>query len=342
MNKQIINNLGLLLLFALFSAIILIIFPACSTILYPQCVGDYIIFQTIGSGWINGHLPYADLFDHKGPMVFAIYSLGALICKGKLGVWLLELLSVTVSMWMIYQLGRTIGASIKKSVFAVFMSGILLALYIEGGGTVEEFSLPFQILPLLLTTQYLTERPKPALTTIAFCSGICFALTTMIRVNNNVVICGIIIALSIILIKRKEYHVLLSSIGFFLIGLIIGLLPFVIYFLSTGTLEDCIYGTFIYNFKYLAAQHNGIGFHAVATFVFTLLPCVVMCFLGCRNLIKGNSIRNSLVVTWTAVAAVTALVLIQGGDYRHYFIIAIPATACVYYYISAHYARIGG
>lgn len=341
-NKHIINQLLLLLLFVLFSAIILTVFPSSSTILYPQCGSDYIIFQTIGNGWLNGKLPYTDLFDHKGPLIFAIYSLGALIFKGKLGIWLLELLFVTVSMWMIYLLGRTIDVSVKKSVFAVFISEILLALYIEGGGTVEEFSLPFQLLPLLLTTQYLTGRPKPSLATIAICSGVCFALTTMIRVNNNVVICGIVIALSIILIKRKEYQALLSSVGFFLIGLITGLLPFVIYFWSTGTLEDAIYGTFIYNFKYLAAQHDGIGFHAIATFIFTLLPCAVMCFLGCRDLIKESHIRNSITLTLTAVAAVTALVLIQGGDYRHYFIISIPATIGVYYYISMYYGNIGG
>lgn len=341
MNRERVRSGALLLAITAYAALIITIFPSAGTLLYEQCAGDYIIFQTIGSGWLDGKLPYVELFDHKGPLIFAIYSLGIWLCKGKMGVWLLELVFVAASMWMLFLTGRAMRLSLRKCVFGVLMSGILLGLYIEGGGTVEEFSLPFQMLPLLMAVRYLSGNKVTPLTTIAFVSGLCFALTAMIRVNNNIVVCAVVIALSIILIHRREWRTLLLSIAWFLGGLALGLLPFVAYFASHGALDECIYSTFTYNFKYLAAQHDKLGLHGIATFAVTLLSCAIMCVVGARDLLKNRFGRNTLAIMFIMLAAVTALVLVQGGDYRHYFIMAIPAAIATYYYIATHYGRVG-
>ena len=42
---------------------------------------DSSVFQLIGKGILEGYIPYVDLFDHKGPILFFIQALGILINK---------------------------------------------------------------------------------------------------------------------------------------------------------------------------------------------------------------------------------------------------------------------
>ena len=40
---------------------------------------DSNLYFTIGRGMTRGLMPYRDLFDHKGPLIFLLYALGALL-----------------------------------------------------------------------------------------------------------------------------------------------------------------------------------------------------------------------------------------------------------------------
>ena len=54
------------------------------------------MFQTIGKYWAQGDLPYVELFDHKGPMIFLINAAGYYLA-GKIGVFFLQILNVALS-----------------------------------------------------------------------------------------------------------------------------------------------------------------------------------------------------------------------------------------------------
>lgn len=54
---------------------------------------DTNIYFTIGRGMTRGLMPYRDLFDHKGPLLFILYALGAAISDTSfIGVFALEAL----------------------------------------------------------------------------------------------------------------------------------------------------------------------------------------------------------------------------------------------------------
>ena len=91
-NKKII--IAILLVASIFTLLI------CSknSPLYPY--NDWVdgnAFFTMGKGMFNGKVPYKDLFEQKGPLLYLIYGIGYLISHDTfLGVYLLEVISYLI------------------------------------------------------------------------------------------------------------------------------------------------------------------------------------------------------------------------------------------------------
>lgn len=62
-------------------------------------------FFTVGKSWFNGVLPYKELFEQKGPLLYLIYGLGYLISNKTFhGVFILEVLSFTVFLYYLHKI----------------------------------------------------------------------------------------------------------------------------------------------------------------------------------------------------------------------------------------------
>jgi len=72
-----------------------------SSPLYPM--NDWVdmhCFLTVGRGWRDGLLPYRDLIDHKGPLIYFLFGLGTVITPGSYhGLFVLETLAVAAAMF---------------------------------------------------------------------------------------------------------------------------------------------------------------------------------------------------------------------------------------------------
>ena len=61
-----------------------LVFSVSTSPLYPKYYGatelidggDSLQFQQIGKGWLEGKVPYRDMFDHKGPIIFLLICWG--------------------------------------------------------------------------------------------------------------------------------------------------------------------------------------------------------------------------------------------------------------------------
>ena len=51
-------------------------FSASTSFRYSLLGGDSSVFQVMGKYWLEGVVPYKDLFDHKGPIVYVVNALG--------------------------------------------------------------------------------------------------------------------------------------------------------------------------------------------------------------------------------------------------------------------------
>ena len=90
------NWLSLLLCF--FLAFVCI--TVCSKNSFLYAFNDWVdanAFFTMGKGFVNGLVPYLDLFEQKGPILYLIYGIGYLFSHDSFfGIYLLEIISYTV------------------------------------------------------------------------------------------------------------------------------------------------------------------------------------------------------------------------------------------------------
>lgn len=72
-------------------ALLFCYYGSCLSSLYSIPMSyDPIIYGIVGNGWMEGLMPYRDLFDQKGPLIFLIYGISFLLFKSFWLVFLLE------------------------------------------------------------------------------------------------------------------------------------------------------------------------------------------------------------------------------------------------------------
>lgn len=67
--------------------------------------GDSAVYEYIGKSLIDGYIPYRDIFDHKGPIVYLIHALGYAIYPMS-GIWLLYVLMLFFAFVLLFEIAR--------------------------------------------------------------------------------------------------------------------------------------------------------------------------------------------------------------------------------------------
>ena len=73
---------------------------------------DQAIFEQMGLGMLQGRIPYVDLFDHKGFLLYIINAAGLWLSPGHLGIYLI--LSLSLSLTFLCWLHRELESSANK------------------------------------------------------------------------------------------------------------------------------------------------------------------------------------------------------------------------------------
>lgn len=287
-------------------------------------ISDSAIFLLIGKGITAGYIPYVDLFDHKGPVMFFIEALGWWIYPNRFGNFLLQWLFMGVNLVLIFKMGRLFLEKKCCWVPVAFFLLILAATF-EGGNLTEEYSLPLLFLPLYLATKYFKLEPlgkakHPPLYALVY--GICFTLIIFIRLNNSVFIGAIVLVVMIQLLANRSFrnffdNVLTFLSGSFFVGSLVA-----IYFLVNHALGDMIYGTFLFNLKY-AGGMSGISTPAeFVKFSYGITPVIFSFSMGVYYLLK----KAGKEIGWLLISGslITFFSLLLGGVFYHYFILTTP------------------
>lgn len=174
------------------TVIFLLLFSPYTTPLNPYYGFDDNIFMIIGQGINKGYIPYKDLFDHKGPVLFFIYALADIIHHGKMGVFILQIINLYIINLCIYKIAILYNCSIKKAYIVLLTFMVFFIGTIGEGGMNEEFSLSFLFTSFYLCLKQIHNSDITPPLTSTFLYGLFFALIFLIRANNTALICGII------------------------------------------------------------------------------------------------------------------------------------------------------
>ena len=146
--------------------------------LYPM--NDWVdvnCFFTVGRGMRHGLTPYLDLYDQKGPLLYAVYALAAWISEtGFFGVFVVEAACFAAFLFFSGRIAEVLSdtPAAYGPAAAGLGIGIPLSPAFSHGGSAEELFLPVFALSLYLVLKAMHER-KPLTSGQAMLLGACAA-----------------------------------------------------------------------------------------------------------------------------------------------------------------------
>lgn len=207
-------------------------------------------FFTMGKSMMKGMIPYLNLFEQKGPLLFFIYGIASFISKTNfLGVFILEIISYTV---FLYYIDKIIKLFIHEK-YSYILLPILSLLILSSrsfthGGSCEEFCFPM----LAMITYYLIKylKSKQIKNIEVFIIGIISGLIFWMKYTLLGFTIGFCLIYLIEDLIEKKFKDLLIKAGYFLLGFLLTTIPWIIYFgIQKGGIQSLVDTYFLFNIK---------------------------------------------------------------------------------------------
>ncbi len=279
----------------LISALFLLVCSKSSP-LYPM--NDWVdvnCFFTMGKALLEGLVPYRDLYEQKGPVLYFVYALLALFSRDSFwGVYLLEV--VTYGLFLYFS-GKIAGLYLKSSLLVwllVTVEGglIVISRAFAHGASVEEMGLFMSAYGLYAALRAIKEIR--ALTfREAFTCGIFAGILLWIKYTMLGLYLGLAIFILIWYLGwGLGWKALGRTIGGFFAGL--GVVSGVVfaYFLAAGALED-LFTVYFYNNIFLYAKEPETS----------RLATICNCMVSTLRLNKSYTLLLVPAVIWAVLRA---------------------------------------
>jgi len=341
LNKLIKNKISdknckfFIVLYALFNAILFLFICSKSSPLYvlnDWC--DANSFFTMGKGMANGLIIYKDLFEQKGPLLYLIHAISYFISNNTfLGVFIFEIISFTV---FLYFTGKIITLYCRKvhlvwSIPLISFS-ILSSFVFIFGDSAEEFCLPFLSISLYYFFNYYknifpNKMPAKQIMLNGFIAG----CVLWIKYTILGFWIGFAAFLCIgLLINKKVKEAFLSGV-YFIIGMIIATIPWILYFIVNNALGNMIEVYFIVNMSAYSESASILKrvimaiVHALAyakkLWLFSIITGIGYMYIIVTKKIIEN-IYGKIALTLTVLVSI--ICIYYGTNYRYYFLILMP------------------
>jgi len=308
------------------SALFIFLFSRGTSSFYNFYGHDSAIFITMGQALLDGKVPYVDFFDHKGPMLIFINALGQLFVKGREGIFLIQIVNLSVVLLFLYKISRLFSLSVINTAILIFTFLLFFRFTITEGNLTEEYTLPFIFISIYLTFGFYFKNKSLDLPDAALL-GLCFFVPFWIRANNVGLIIACIIFIIYILLKEKRY----KSLKKFIVGFLLTIFALSVvlfgYFIYKGAFGEMIYSSFLFNLKYARISDLILPKYARYYTIFIIAAVFFLC-LGVAAHYKKNRDKNVLVFALLCLVFGIMPLLLTGIDrlLLHYMALTIPIT----------------
>ena len=230
------------LVLLLAAAILLLFMSACSPLYPTNPWADANCYMTVGRGMRAGMVPYRDLMDHKGPLLYAIHMVASLApgAGGFLGIYFAEILAL----WLfLIAASRTVALFCEDARLTLPLLIALAALMLSMdtfayGDSSEEFCLPLMAWSLYDALRCVRDGEEPSAACLLR-NGALAGCVLWIKYS----ILGLhfawmaFFAIDCIVRKRGFLRAVRMCLAF-LAGMALASLPWLIYFGANGALGD--------------------------------------------------------------------------------------------------------
>lgn len=295
----------------------------------PVPARDQGVYLYIGQQILDSKIPYRDVWDHKGPLVYYIDALGLWLTDSTWGVWLLEVFFLF--------LAAVFGFLAMRLAFdplTAFSSSVLwlaaLPRVLDHGNSVEEYSLPFQFAAIYFFLR--AEKASKGYWN-DWMIGMTAALAFSLRPNNIGIHLAIGLVLAAVLFSPKERIRTLKRIAAAAAGAGSVLIVIAIYFSAHRALGDLFDQVFVFNYFY--SKSEAFSWQALAKGFSSLTFLTPLGAVGLAGLVgflhqywkeRDEKLRFALLVL-ALIPIQLYLSLMSGRKYLHYYIAWLPVLA---------------
>lgn len=304
---------------------------------------DQNFFQLAGKLWASGGVPYRDLWDQKGPFIFWVNRIGYLLTGDEHGIFYVEcvfLLALMFFLWKIIGESSPGLPTYAKTVILWMSFGWLSVLLTASWNMTELYCLPFLAASFWLALKSFHslddgERDASIPPVWAGIHGLAVSICVLTRATNALVVCCAVLVLAIALMIRKQWKELLFCALGFLLGFIIPMIPFLIYFACNHALYDFFFGMILFNFSYTSGGKVDYTNVLLPTTVVLVLcvPLLLLVMAFCRSMKASRVTFENAFDCLAAVALICVyckLFPIQANSCAHYTaidVVFIPVLA---------------
>lgn len=272
MKKKIKQN-HLFFFYCFLIAFFYLLFTSKNSFLYTfNDWADANSFFTVGKSIFRGIVPYRDLFEQKGLLLYFIYGIGSILSSTTFhGVFILEVFFFTFFLYYIY---KTISLFLNEKYTYILLPlityFIVSSLSFFNSGSAEEFCLPMFSYTLYSFLKYfklnsLTQKEL-------LINGIMAGMVLMIKYNMLGFWISIMFFLFLHILLKKGIKELIISISFFLLGMFLPFGVCSIYLFINGAFMDFIECYFITNIKYYP---NNVDLYSRLHYLWVILSAAI-------------------------------------------------------------------
>lgn len=332
MNLMTIRTIGKheTLLCLVVTVVYLLFFSPMTLPMHPYYYQDMAIYACVGKGMTHGLLPYRDLFDHKGPLFYAIYACGELISGGKWGYFLFQILNLIA---YIAGARRLMSLFVPRPIaWVLVLLGLALgAGYMERGGQTEEWAATLSVWAMYLVARCLRRSPGEFPASVAFLLGVMLGCHAMIRVTNAAIECGVMAVLGAMMLWRGEYRALVRTVFWSVAGLALVCVACLLWMLAVGCFDDFVAAYLEFNGSYVSSYGSEESTALVWLKRFVSRPAWPFLFIYAASLGLVRHLRENhrmLLAMLCSAAFCFQLSILAGRDYPHYYLTAMPVMTC--------------
>ena len=315
----------------LISAVFMLIFSLWTSPLYKNWYGcDASFFTLVGRGILEGRVPYRDFYDLKGPYFFFTEALGQLICRGRTGIFILQILALFLALVLMYRIGR-LYISHNKTLLVITFFILAYICLLWGGNCLEEFCLPVTLLAIYLNLPLFDSTASldlPAIISgnsalrcnrnvVALISGVCFTVMAFSKITVAAPLVGMVMAIFITHMINKDYKKLFFYCVYFILGALLAFIPLLIYYGINGSILNMLHCVFVFGMKRSAGFKNNLSL----SLEYKLTGVIFGMIFAITHRKKLNSFQS---ITVFLMSLVTYIVLHLGDSFIYYFITGMP------------------
>ncbi|KRN30173.1 teichoic acid polysaccharide glycosyl transferase [Lactobacillus selangorensis] len=217
-------------------------------------------YFTVGKGAAHGLVPYRDLFEQKGPLLYFLHTLAYWVShRTFFGVYLAEAISLGVTLWLAQRTLRLFMRPLWADCLTFLMPVFLMWMpYFREGDSAEEFAFPF-IMSLLYVLFWAGHTQQWPIRRMLVLEGISFAAVIWIKYSLVGSWIGFYLVLGCAMLFKREWLQLGKTILDSLAGMLIVTLPILLYFGLNHALHSLFGVYFKFNMTIYANSTSLVG-----------------------------------------------------------------------------------